>query len=202
MYSNHDSYDNNEFIENGAGVAVMFSRWIAMRNNKFLRNWGHSAYGLLLKEIWDAEIFGNIFEENTVAIYAEGSNRVKFKNNDFIRNGWAIRMSGSCEDNDIFANNFLGNTFDLTSNSNNNYNRYYENYWSEYAGYDLNHDGFGDVPYRPVKLFSFVISRTPTSVVLLRSLFIDMINFAEKVTPVFTPELLVDEQPLMKKIVR
>ncbi|MDX1629079.1 MAG: nitrous oxide reductase family maturation protein NosD, partial [Fulvivirga sp.] len=72
--------------------------------------------------------------------------------------------------------------------------------WNEYAGYDLNKDGIGDVPHRPVKLFSYVVTRSESSIILLRSLFIDLLNFAEKVTPVFTPETLVDEQPLMKPV--
>jgi nitrous oxidase accessory protein len=72
------------------------------------------------------------------------------------------------------------------------------NYWSEYSGYDLNKDGIGDVPYRPVKLFSYIVNQTPETLVLLRSLFVDIINFSEKVSPVFTPDDLIDSKPLMK----
>jgi periplasmic copper-binding protein nosD len=48
-----------------------------------------------------------------------------------------------------------------------------------------------------VKLFSYISNRTPESIVLLRSLFIDIMNFSEKVAPAFTPENLVDETPRM-----
>ena len=81
-------------------------------------------------------------------------------------------------------------------------NVYSRNYWSEYAGYDLDRDGIGDVPHRPIKLFSHVVSTVPVSIVLLRSLFIDMINFAESVTPIFTPKSLIDNEPLIQKIAR
>jgi len=74
------------------------------------------------------------------------------------------------------------------------------NFWSEYTGYDLDKDGIGDVPYRPVKLFSYVVNKTPETLVLLRSLFVDIINFSEKVSPVFTPDKLVDKAPLMHKL--
>ena len=74
-----------------------------------------------------------------------------------------------------------------------------KNYWSNYTGYDLDKDGIGDVPYRPVKLFSYVVNKTPEALVLLRSLFVDMINFSEKVSPVFTPDNLMDNNPLTKK---
>ena len=72
------------------------------------------------------------------------------------------------------------------------------NFWSSYTGYDLDKDGVGDVPYRPVKLFSYVVNRTPETIVLLRSLFMDIIDFSERVSPVFTPDNLKDAQPLMK----
>ncbi|MRT18739.1 hypothetical protein F3C99_17635, partial [Vitellibacter sp. q18] len=35
-------------------VAVMFSKFIEMRNNTFRNNWGMASFGLLLKEINDA----------------------------------------------------------------------------------------------------------------------------------------------------
>jgi nitrous oxidase accessory protein len=74
------------------------------------------------------------------------------------------------------------------------------NYWSSYTGYDLDKNGIGDVPYRPVKLFSYIVNRTPETIILLRSLFIDIIDFSEKVSPVFTPDNLFDNFPRMKVI--
>jgi len=47
-------------------------------------------------------------------------------------------------------------------------------------------------------LFSYITNRSPEAIVLLRSLFVDIINFSEKVSPVFTPDNLMDPNPLMK----
>jgi len=199
MFSNNDEYRDNTFENNGAGVAVMFSKKIKMFNNTFKENWGTASYGLLLKEINDAEIVGNTFEENTIGINIEGSNRITYKNNNFINNGWAVKVRGACYTNRFLANNFLYNSFDISYNSNVNDNVFDRNYWSNYTGYDLNKDGIGDVPYRPVKLFSYIVNRTPETIILLRSLFIDIIDFSEKVSPVFTPDNLLDNNPLMKK---
>jgi len=199
MFSDNDVYSQNTFEENGAGVAVMFSRNISMQNNTFRKNWGPAAYGMLLKEINDADIQNNTFEENTVAISIEGSNRITYKDNDFIKNGWAIRVIGACYTNIFVGNNFMNNSFDVSYNSKLNDNEFRSNYWSDYTGYDLDRDGTGDVPYRPVKLFSYIANKTPETIVLLRSLFMDIIDFSEKVSPVFTPDNLEDAQPLMKK---
>jgi nitrous oxidase accessory protein len=200
MFSNHDDYYDNEFINNGAGVAVMFSKFINMKRNRFAMNWGTASFGLLLKEIYDAEIEDNVFEENTIGINIEGSTRINYLNNDFNRNGWAIKIAGGCYANIFTNNNFLSNSFDLSYNSKMNDNLFDSNYWSSYSGYDLDKDGIGDVPYRPVKLFSYIVNRTPETIILLRSLFIDILNFSERVSPVFTPDDLVDASPKMSLI--
>ncbi len=198
MFSNDDIYTNNTFEDNGAGVAVMFSKRITMLNNTFRKNWGTASYGMLLKEINDGEIKGNTFEENTIGINIEGSNRIEYSNNNFIKNGWAIKVLGACYTNTFKNNNFLYNSFDISYNSKLNDNQFVSNYWSGYTGYDLDKNGVGDVPYRPVKLFSYIVNRTPETIVLLRSLFMDIIDFSEKVSPVFTPDNLMDVAPLMK----
>ncbi|PCH54177.1 MAG: nitrous oxide reductase [Flavobacteriaceae bacterium] len=200
MFSNNNQYTGNEFKNNGAGVAVMFSKYIIMRNNVFHYNWGMASYGLLLKEIYDAQIENNTFEENTIGINIENCSRMDYTKNKFIRNGWALKFSGGCYKNVFENNNFMYNAFDLSYNSQLNNNRFEKNYWSDYTGYDLDKDGIGDVPYRPVKLFSYIVNRTPEALVLLRSLFVDIINFSEKVSPVFTPNNLIDSKPLMKMI--
>ncbi len=200
MFSHYNEYHHNEFKGNGAGVAVMFSKHINMHHNTFHFNWGTASYGLLLKEIYDAEIVDNVFEQNTIGINIDGCNRINYKNNHFIRNGWALKFTGGCYTNIFEYNNFMHNAFDLSYNSRLNDNKFEANYWSEYTGYDIDKNGIGDVPFRPVKLFSYVVNKTPETLVLLRSLFVDIINFSEKVSPVFTPDDLMDIKPLMKPI--
>jgi nitrous oxidase accessory protein len=195
MFSNHDLYLGNTFENNGAGVAVMFSKFIVMKNNQFTHNWGTSSYGLLLKEIYDAEVLENVFTKNTIGIFLDGSTRINYRKNLFEQNGWAVKVSGGCYANKFSQNNFIGNSFDISYNAKMNDNNFNGNYWSDYTGYDLDKDGTGDIPYRPVKLFSYIVNRTPETIILLRSLFVDIINFSEKVSPIFTPDNLIDNQP-------
>ncbi len=198
MFSNHDEYTDNKFEQNGAGVAVMFSKWIVMKRNHFYKNWGTASYGLLLKEIYDGEVYENRFEENTIGIYIDGSTRMTYSRNTLRQNGWGVKVSGGCYTNVFKENNFISNSFDLSYNSQLNDNTFNNNFWSEYTGYDLDKDDKGDVPYRPVKLFSYIVNQTPETIILLRSLFVDIINFSEKVSPVFTPDKLVDESPSIR----
>lgn len=199
MFSNGNEYRKNKFIKNGSGVAVMYSKEIVMEENTFENNWGAAAYGILLKDITDSHIERNIFLQNTVGIHAEGTNRTVIQHNEFRQNGWALRMMGSCEELSFENNNFIANTFEVaTSNNYTTGNTFSGNYWSSYTGYDLNKDGKGDVPHKPVKLFSYIMDNVPASMLLIRSLFIDLLELAEKVAPVLTPENIVDEAPSMK----
>ena len=201
MFADHNKYLDNTFDNNGAGVAVMYSKHIEMYRNLFRKNWGPASYGLLLKEINDAELKNNIFEDNTIAISADNTNRINYVHNEFRGNGYAVRIRGACYKNVFSENNFISNSFDVAYTGNINENKFEKNYWSDYTGYDLNKDGTGDVPYRPVKLFSYLVNQTPEAIILLRSMFIGLLDFSEKVSPVFTPAELTDERPQMKKLI-
>ena len=61
MFSHNDTYLGNIFENNGAGVAVMYSKHVRMENNLFDKNWGPSAYGILLKDISNSHILHNKF---------------------------------------------------------------------------------------------------------------------------------------------
>lgn len=200
MFSNNDQYLGNTFRNNGAGVAVMYSKGVQMRQNSFQHNWGASAYGLLLKDITDSHIQLNVFYKNTVGVFMEGSSRIEIEKNTFNQNGWALKVQASCNDNTVTLNNFSGNSFDVGTNGSLVLNSFTKNYWDKYEGYDLRKDGTGDVPYRPVSLYSMLIEQNPGTVLLMRSFTISLLDKAEKVMPSLTPEQLADTEPSMKPI--
>ena len=199
MFSNNDTYQFNSFIGNGAGVAVMYSNKVSMLNNQFKENWGDAAYGLLLKEISDSYITGNTFEKNTTGIYLEGASSIKMDHNIFKNNGWAMKIQASCMDIKVSTNNFVGNTFDIGTNGSLVLNTFNKNYWDKYEGYDLNHDTMGDIPYRPVSMYSMIVEQNPPAMMLFRSFITSLLDKTEKLIPSLTPENLKDNTPLMRK---
>lgn len=198
MFSNDDEYRGNTFRDNGAGVAVMFSHGVKMFENTFIENWGSAAYGLLLKEISDCEIERNRFVRNTIGVYLEGVSRGSFIRNMFQENGWAVKLQASSIENTFKENNFIGNTFDLSTNGSMMANTLEANYWDKYEGYDLQHDGVGDVPFHPVSLYSMIVEKMPTAVMLWRSFLVFMLDRTEKMIPAVIPENLKDDFPQMK----
>lgn len=200
MFSDSCEYEDNTFEANGAGVAVMYTKNVLMKKNYFKHNWGTASYGLLLKDISDSKITLNLFEENTVGIFMEGCNRITVQENKFVKNGWALKLMANSMGNFFVDNDFVSNSFDVSTNSMQNFNTFDKNYWSNYSGYDLNKDGFGDVPFRPVTMFSMIVEKQPTALILLNSLFIKMLDVAESIIPAITPEALTDSNPRMRML--
>ena len=197
MFSDSCRYEDNTFRDNTSGVAVMYSRGIVIRGNRFERSWGAAAYGLLLKEILGGEIAGNVFARNSTGLYLEGSSHLAVRDNDFLQNGWATRVLANAEDNQFTGNRFAGNAFDVSTNSRTASSTFDHNWWDEYRGYDLDRDGVGDVPFRPVRLFALVVEQHAPALILLRSPLVALLDAAERVFPVLTPDALVDHHPLM-----
>ncbi len=200
MYSDDCRYEDNTFRENGAGVAVMYARRVAMTGNRFEHNWGSAAYGLLLKEIFDSRVAGNVFVRNTTGMLIDGANRLQAEHNDFVDNGWALKLDGSTQDGRFTANDFEGNTFDVGTTGRVLSTTINGNYWDRYTGYDLNRDGVGDVPYRPVGLFSVVVARNEPALILLRGAFVGLIDAGERAIPSLTPPAFADSAPRMRAI--
>ena len=127
---------------------------------------------------------------------------MRFEKNDFIQNGYGLKVMANCRLDTFVLNNFTGNTFDASTNGELKENLFEKNYWDKYEGYDLNRDAVGDIPYRPVSLYSVLVDQMPYAIMLMRSFTIDLLNKAEKNIPSIVPETFIDNKPIMKMIKR
>lgn len=199
MFSHGDAYFSNYFHHNGAGVAVMFTKNVVMMNNTFEANWGDASYGILLKEINDCYMQGNRFIRNTTGVFMDGTNRCTLLENNLEENGWGMKIQANCMENLIEKNDYLGNTFDVTTNGSLQLNTFKFNYWENYEGYDLNKDHVGDVPYHPLSLFSVIVEQNPSAMLFFRSFLVTLLDRSEKWIPTLTPENFVDNTPSMNR---
>ncbi len=199
MFSDSCEYVGNVFSDNTSGVAVMYSRDVVISGNQFERARGAAAYGLLMKDILGGRVTGNTFDDNSTGMHLEGSSRLEISGNTFVRNGWAVRVLANADDNRFTGNRFVGNAFDVVTNSRAATSTFDRNWWDAYRGYDLNRDGVGDVPFRPVRLFALVVEQHAPAILLLRSPLVGLLDAAERVLPVLTPDTLVDRNPLMRQ---
>ena len=97
-------------------------------------------------------------------------------------------------------NNFRGNSFDVATNSREPSTEFSGNYWDSYRGYDLDRNGIGDVPHRPVRLFSVLVEHFQPALILMHSAFVELLDGAERVLPSLTPDALMDRAPAMRPV--
>ena len=160
-----------------------------------------AAYGLLLKEIGDPVLRGNVFARNTVGLMADGATRLVVEDNVLADNGWGVRLLANVQEARLARNDFTGNTFDVATNGRaGDGAEFVGNYFAEYRGYDLDRDGRGDVPHRPVRLFSLLVERWDAVLVLQHSAFVGLLDAAERVLPALTPAHMADARPSMRPV--
>ncbi|MEC5158026.1 nitrous oxide reductase family maturation protein NosD [Chryseobacterium sp. MP_3.2] len=200
MFADDNVYVENTFDNNNAGVAVMYSNNVGMTGNSFINNWGDGNYGLLLKDISFSKIKHNRFHSNTVAIFLDGATKIDLFKNDFQSNGWGMKINSNCMENRVIENNFINNTFDVSTSGSMAMNDFKKNYWDKYEGYDLNKDQIGDIPFHPLSLYAVLVERNPAVMLLFKTFFVDLLDKTEKIIPSLTPASFVDEHPLMKKV--
>lgn len=199
MFSNGNEFRENTFSQNDAGVAVMYSKNIKMVDNLFSQNKGAASFGLLLKDISDSVIDSNRFEDNTVGIFMEGSNRNDVIANRFDGNGWALRLLSSCDENNFSLNLFLNNTLEVATNGNENSNTFEKNYWLRHDNVDLDFDGYADIPYQPTSFSSYILEKYSNSILLIGSPILVFLDWLERLFPSLSPIKLQDQHPIMKE---
>ena len=111
-----------------------------------------------------------------------------------------MKIQASCMDNTIKKNNFIANTFDISTNGTLVLNTFDNNYWDKYEGYDLNKDKIGDLPYHPLSLFSVIVEKNPPAMLLFRSFMVTLLDKSEKIIPSLTPDNFIDNSPLMRPL--
>lgn len=198
MFCHYADIEKNRFFENATGTALMYSKHLLLKENRFNGSQAPGMQGVLLKDIIDSKLEQNVFFHNTTGLLVDNSSRNSIDANLFEKNGLAVEALGSSQDNVFMQNTFNANIFDVATNTRENTNRYENNFWDKYKGFDLDGDGKGDIAYAPVQIFSFWVSKYPELSILAGSSMVQFLETIEKAFPVLTPATLKDTAPLMK----
>ena len=212
MYADRAHVERNRLQDNSVGVYLMYSRDMRLADNTVARNRGPSGFGLGLKDVDRLSVVGNRFLGNRVGMYVDNSPADARVHHSFERNVIAYNDVGieflpavkrnAFADNTFFENleqvsvlgagTFEGNDFTPSGRG---------NFWSDYTGYDLDGDGFGDVPYRAQSLFENLLDRQKNLRLFLFSPAQQTIELAARALPVFRPRpKLEDSAPRMQAI--
>jgi nitrous oxidase accessory protein len=203
MYSDDNRFEENAFAENAAGAAVMFSKRIVLRRNRFVRHVGYRAYGLLLQTGEDILAEENRFEGNLTALFLDGSLRNTFRANLIAGNGIGINLLASAEQNTFTENVFRDNRTSVRKVLGSGENAWSRdgrgNDWGDPAVFDLDRDGIGDRPYSAGDPYLTLAAARPALEVYGGTLAARALSWAEEAFPVFGVPRVVDSVPLVPR---
>jgi nitrous oxidase accessory protein len=205
MYSHSNRLERNRFVGNEVGVFAMYSRDLSITDNQMLFSRGSAGIGLGMKESGNLVVRGNLLAHNTQGLFLDNSPLVQGDRNVFEHN--VIRLSEvgvgflSSEHDNVFRENVLrDNTSQVRVDGGGDALRvvWDGNEWSDYAGYDLDGDGVGDLPHELKDLPGALTARHADLSFLRGTLALSLVGVAGEVVPLFAPKpILRDSAPRM-----
>ncbi len=209
MYCDDALVEGNVLENNSVGTYLMYSRRLHLKGNLFRNNRGPSGFGIGLKDLDDHRIEGNLFVGNRVGAFLDNSPREiesygEFSGNLFAYNDIGVALLPSVRRNRFWQNIFLNNDEQVAVEGGGRLegNEWavggIGNFWSDYAGFDADGDGIGDVPYRSQRLFEHLMDRYPSLRLFLYSPVVGAMEFAARAVPAVRPQpKLEDPYPLV-----
>lgn len=198
MFSDDNVFEDNTFERGAAGTAIMYSRRLAFRRNRFVHNRGFASVGLLFKECDDVTAEDNLIADNARGIFLEGSYRDVFRRNIVAGSDMALVLYDSSRENRFEQNAFVGNMTPLMLVGRRTDTVFAGNYWSGHDVPDLDGDGVRDRPYRLTSVFDHLRGN-----LLAADLYVDgfagaALGLAERTFPVLAPVEVHDPMPLAR----
>jgi nitrous oxidase accessory protein len=211
MYSDDAVVERNHLASNSVGAFLMYSRGLRLSDNVIEDNYGPSGYGVGLKDMDGVVATGNSFVGNRVGVYLDNSpwsagEWQTFSGNLFAYNRIGVEFLPSVKRNAFTANAFVDNGEQVgvvggTDFSGNAWSvDGVGNYWSDFAGYDADGDGIGDVPHRVTSLYSSLADEHPAVRLFDGTPAARALDQAALMFPIMRPrEKLTDEAPLVRR---
>jgi nitrous oxidase accessory protein len=198
MFSDDNRFEDNLFANGAAGTALMYSRRIVFRRNRFLHNRGFASVGLLLKACDEVVAEDNLIADNARGIFLEGSYDNTLRRNVVAESDTAIVLYDSCARNRFEGNSFLQNLTPLTLVGRRTDTVFSGNYWSGNDEPDLDGDGVTDRPYRLSSVFDHFRGNLTAADLLTPGLAAAALGAAERTFPILDPIGVMDSAPLAK----
>ncbi len=203
MYCDDALLRNNVLMGNSVGIFMMYSRRSVIERNFVYQNRGVSGFGVGLKDLDDSVITDNFFIDNRVGIFVDNSPREEESKMVYLRNYLALNDVGiilmaSVRRNFFYDNSFVKNGIQVEIEGSDTLSTvvWDKNFWSDYGGFDEDGDGWGEIPYKLVRLYENIASYYPTTKIFRLTLTALAVDFASKVVPLIEPKAkVVDLNP-------
>jgi nitrous oxidase accessory protein len=198
MYSDDNVFEDNLFEDGAAGAAIMYSKRVAFRRNRFLRNRGFASVGLLLKDCESLVAEDNVIADNARGLFVEGSIDNTFRRNLIAVSDVGLVLFASNQRNVFEGNAFLANRSPLELVGRRTDTKFDGNYWSDADEPDLDGDGIRDRPYRMSSVFDHFRGNFTAAELFARGPAARALGVAERAFPVLSITEVQDRRPLVR----
>jgi nitrous oxidase accessory protein len=206
MYAHDTQVRRSTLRGNVVGIFVMYSARVLVEDNVLAGAKGPAGMGIGFKESDAVTLLRNVVVANTAGIYLDFTPRVPskpvlFQGNAFLLNGVAVRMHHSEEGITFQQNDFRDNAELITVDGGGHARKVHfrGNSWSEYAGYDLDRDGVGDVAFLVKRASSQLRDAHPALRYFHGTAALGLYDAISQAMPYFgSTVLLTDEAPAMR----
>ena len=206
MYSHGNTIEDNRFVGNVTGIFLMYSRDIIVERNLLAKSGGAAGIGLGVKESGNLRIVDNDFVHDTVGIYIDTSPLDEadfnvYQGNELRLCDTAVIFHGRASRNVFHDNTLRDNQVAVAVEGRGDAldSEWRGNDFDDYAGYDLDGDGFGDVPFELRSLSSALVAKTPSLAFFRGTAALGFAEAIGRIVPLFTPqEILVDPEPRVR----
>jgi len=203
MYAHDSLVKNSRLQDNVVGIFSMYSSRLHVEHNLLAGARGAAGMGIGFKESDGVELNGNWIVGNTTGVYLDrtphtASRPVTFTGNMIALNEVALGFLGSAAGLSFERNDFHDNVAlaDFEAEGEPLQARFSHNHWTEYAGYDLNRDSVGDVPFELEQLSRELGDAAPSLKLFRGTVAFGMIDAIAHVVPVLSSRvLLTDPSP-------
>lgn len=207
MYSSRNEVRGNTYLHNLVGVFVMYCDHVEVSGNLVAAADPNDGMGLGLKEAGDVVVSGNRFVRCPTGVFVDTSpiqinheNRVTGNTFEFCDTGVAFHAG-------VRRNTFLGNSFHgcattvtVGGHGDATQVRWDGNYFDDYAGFDLDGHGTGDVAHEPCSLSGQLTSTCENTRFFRGTPALGLLDVVSRVLPVLAPKVLFsDAAPRLRR---
>ncbi len=206
MYAHDAIVRNSAVIDNVVGIFVMYSERMQVEGNVLAGARGPAGIGIGFKDSDNVTVQGNWLVGNTAGMYVDQTPRspdkpLRIVGNVVALNGVGLRMHAQPHGVFITGNDLHENaeTAEVDGGGDATTAQWSGNYWSDYAGFDLDNNGTGDVAWQVKRLSTELTDMRPTLKFFYGTAALATLDGVARAIPVLASKLLLsDPLPAMQ----
>lgn len=205
MYSHDNDVHDNAYVDGVVGVFVMYSKRVTLTRNLVINASGASGMAIGLKDAGDIVVRDNVLVHDTVGIYLDNTpgqadESLTVEGNAIRMCTTAIHMHSTPYSARFAGNSLADNGVQLAAEAGTRPTQatWRGNYFDDYAGYDLDDDGVGDLPHAVESASEDLVAQHAELAFFRGGPALALVDIGSRLLPLWEPRvLLVDAAPRM-----